>query len=79
MLKLTAKYRNNYIILSMIMAVILASLGLVLTKAKQYWLSEINYRMYSTVAISNICVAVYVMILVLYRFRKKGMNANIKQ
>ena len=63
----------------MFMAVILASLGLVLTKAKQYWLSEINYWMYSTVAITNVFVAVIVMTLVLCRFRKKGMNANIKQ
>ena len=64
---------------SIIAAVILAWIGLIFTRAKKYWLSELNYRLYQAIAFSNIFVASIVMVLVLIRFRKKGMNPSIKK
>ena len=70
---------KKYIIVSIMLAFCFASIGLAFTKNKHYWLSEINYRMYQAIATTNLLTAVVVMILVVIRFRKKGMNSEIKQ
>ena len=69
---------KKYITISIMLAFTLASLGLVLTKNKNYFWSELNYRAYQTIACLNLFVAIFVMVLVMFRFRKKGMNSDIK-
>ena len=70
---------KKFITISVITSILLASMGLALTKSRKEWLSQLNYNMYMTIAITNLVVAVLVMIFILIRFRKKGMNENIKQ
>ena len=64
---------------SILMALILAIIGLLMTKSKLYWVSELNFRLYQSISLINLFMAVLVMTLVLLRFRKKKMNENIKK
>jgi len=70
---------KKYITISILLAFFFASIGLALTKNKHFFLSELNYRVYQAIAILNLVVAVVVMILVVIRFQKKGMNSQIKR
>ena len=70
---------KKYMIISILMSFTLASIGLSMTKAQIYWVSELNFRLYQSIALINLFVAVLVMVLVLIRFRKKKMNENIKK
>ena len=67
------------IVASVIAAFTFASMGLVLTNKRNQDLAELNYRVYQLIAIINLVVAVVVMILVVIRFRKQGMNSAIKK
>lgn len=73
------KRLKKYIVNSVLGSVFLSCSGLYMTKSKIFWVSELNFRFYQGVAVTNLVVAVVVMILVLLRFRNKGMNENIKQ
>ena len=70
---------KKFVVVSIFFSFLFASLGLVLTKDKNYFVSELNTNMYMAIAVCNLVVACVVMILVLIRFRKKGMNQNIKK
>ena len=70
---------KKYIMISIVLAIGFASIGLALTKSKNDFYSELNYRVYQVIAISNLLAALTIMVLVILRFRKKGMNQNIKQ
>ena len=69
---------KKFIVISIVLSLICACSGLAFTKSKTYWVSQTNYFFYQTIAIFNILMAVIVMVLVIFRFRKKGMNSNIK-
>ena len=70
---------KKFIVASVLLAVTFASIGLVLTNKRSYELSELNYRVYEIIAVLNLVVAVIVMIRVVKRFRKKGLNSEIKK
>ena len=70
---------KKLIIASVLASISFASIGLVLTNFQNQELADLNYRVYMIIAIVNLIVAVIVMILVVIRFRKKGMNSEIKK
>ena len=73
------KRLKKFITYSVVASVFLSVIGLRMTKSKVFWVSELNFRFYQGVAVSNLIVAITVMILVLLRFRNKGMNQHIKK
>lgn len=68
---------RRFVAVSIILSLLFAILGLKMTRSKTYWISEMNFRIYQGVAITNLLLAVLVMILVILRFRKKKMNKII--
>ena len=70
---------KKFVMISMILSLVFAIIGLRMSRSKKYWVSEINFRFYQGVAVANLLISVVVMVLVILRFRKKKMNVAIQK
>lgn len=65
-------------IMTLIMSLIFASVGLKLTLLKENQYSRMNLWLFIGVSASNILLGIVTMLFVFWRFRKKGMSQTIK-
>ena len=69
---------KKLIMVALIFALMLGTVSLYLTTSKFNWVSQLNYYLLFVVFWPGIIVALYIMVLVIIRLRKKGMNKLIK-
>ena len=65
---------RNFIIISIVMALLLSSITYGLTITQHEFVGELNDYIYLGVAISNTAFSLVCMIFVILRFRRKGIS-----
>lgn len=70
---------KKLILIAMMLALVLGTISLYLTSSKTALVAQFNYYMLVLVFWPGIIVALFVMLLIVWRLRKKGMNKLIKK
>ena len=70
---------KKLILIAMMLALVLGTISLYLTSSKTALVAQFNYYMLVLVFWPVIIVALFIMLLIVWRLRKKGMNKRIKK
>ena len=70
---------KKLIFINFLTALFLGSLSLSLTKSKKDWVAQLNYWMLLSTFILAFAFAVFMMIIIMLRLNRKGMNKLIKK